>query len=79
MTGDKHPTSFPLRLSPSLRNAALRFAKQDNVSLNHFISMAVAEKVSRMEQAEWLKNRQRQVMERKPGSEFASQSLPLRK
>jgi hypothetical protein len=47
----KHPVGFPLRLAASLRERAKAFAAQDGVSLNHFINLAVAEKVSRLETA----------------------------
>lgn len=40
---------FPLRLSPSLRAQASSMAEQEGISLNHFISLAIAEKVIRME------------------------------
>jgi hypothetical protein len=42
---------FPLRLAPSIREAAGQLAQRDGISLNHFISLAVAEKIARMEQA----------------------------
>jgi hypothetical protein len=45
----KQRTSFPLRLAASLRQRAQLLARSDGVSLNHFISLAVAEKISRME------------------------------
>ena len=41
--------SFPLRLAHSLREMASMVARRDGVSLNHFIGLAVAEKVSRLE------------------------------
>jgi hypothetical protein len=40
---------FPLRLAKSLRDMAGLFARRDGVSLNHFINLAVAEKISRLE------------------------------
>jgi hypothetical protein len=40
---------FPLRLSPSLRAQASSLAEREGISLNHFISLAIAEKVIRME------------------------------
>jgi hypothetical protein len=40
---------FPLRLSPSLRAQASSLAEREGISLNHFISLAVTEKVIRME------------------------------
>jgi hypothetical protein len=42
---------FPLRLAPSMRETASNLAQRDSISLNHFISIAVAEKIARMEQA----------------------------
>jgi hypothetical protein len=44
----RQPTSFPLRLAASLRRQAQLLASQDGVSLNHFINLAVAEKISRL-------------------------------
>jgi predicted HicB family RNase H-like nuclease len=41
--------SFPLRLAKSLREHARYLASEDGVSLNHFISLAIAEKISRVE------------------------------
>jgi predicted HicB family RNase H-like nuclease len=45
----RHATQFPLRLARSLKEAASTVAKEQGVSLNHFISLAVAEKISRTE------------------------------
>ena len=45
---EKKRISFPLRLAASLKRQAMLLASQDGVSLNHFISLAVAEKISRM-------------------------------
>lgn len=45
----RHPTQFPLRLAKSLREAANSVAKEQGISLNHFIAIAVAEKISRTE------------------------------
>jgi predicted HicB family RNase H-like nuclease len=39
--------SFPLRLPRSLKDAAKLMADRDGVSLNQFISLALAEKVER--------------------------------
>jgi hypothetical protein len=44
--------SFPLRLAKSLREMASTLARRDGVSLNYFISHAVAEKINRLEQNE---------------------------
>jgi predicted HicB family RNase H-like nuclease len=40
---------FPLRLAKSLREAASAIAMQQGISLNHFIALALAEKISRIE------------------------------
>jgi hypothetical protein len=45
---EKQRASFPLRLATSLKQRAKLLATQDGISLNHFISMAVAEKISRL-------------------------------
>ena len=50
--GRKHErASFPLRLGVSLKERAEALAREDGVSLNHFIGLALAEKVSRLEAA----------------------------
>ena len=46
----KRHLTFPLRLPLSMRDAAGEIAHKDGISLNHFISLAVAEKISRLEQ-----------------------------
>jgi hypothetical protein len=46
---DKRRMTYPLRLAASLRDVAGHLAQSDGVSLNHFISLAVAEKISRLE------------------------------
>jgi hypothetical protein len=51
----KRVLSFPLRLSLSVRQQATELAREEGVSLNHFISLAVAEKISRMEHDTWLR------------------------
>lgn len=50
--------SFPLRLSDSMKREATRLAVEEQVSLNHFIALAVAEKISRMEQTQVSQYRQ---------------------
>ena len=47
---EKRRLAFPLRLALSLRESATFFANREGISLNQFISLAVAEKVSRLEQ-----------------------------
>lgn len=51
----KRPGSFPLRLPVSMRYRATDLAHQEGLSLNQFISLAVAEKITRLEQSPWLK------------------------
>jgi hypothetical protein len=50
------PINFSLRLATSLKNQAKLMATQDGVSLNHFIGLAVAEKIARMETETMVKN-----------------------
>ncbi|MBX6360041.1 MAG: hypothetical protein IRZ03_08175 [Acidobacterium ailaaui] len=45
---------FPLRLSATMRRQANDLAHREGISLNHFISLAIAEKISRMEYQVWL-------------------------
>jgi hypothetical protein len=58
---------FPLRLSPSMRHQASNLAHREGISLNHFVSLAIAEKITRMEEGLWATT----VMKRKPESIFA--------
>ena len=44
-------TSYPLKLPHSIKAAAARLAKEDGVSLNQWIAVAVAEKVGVAETA----------------------------
>lgn len=46
---EKHRATFPLRLPVSLRDTANQMALRDGVSLNYFIAVAVAEKISRLQ------------------------------
>ena len=46
----KAPMSFPLRLSPTMRSQIDVFASSEGISVNQFISLAIAEKLARMEQ-----------------------------
>jgi hypothetical protein len=57
---EKRHQSFPLRLAPSTRQQANDLAQSEGISLNHFISIAVAEKIGRMEQAS-LRNEQQRL------------------
>lgn len=50
--------SYPLKLPVSVKEAARRLAKEDGVSLNQWISVAVAQKIGAVETAaEFLKRR----------------------
>jgi hypothetical protein len=44
-------SSYPLKLPTSVKTAAQRLAKEDGVSLNQWIAVAVAEKVGSVESA----------------------------
>jgi hypothetical protein len=44
-------TSYPLKLPASIKSAAQRLAREDGVSLNQWISVAVAEKIGAVETA----------------------------
>lgn len=46
----KRKQSFLLRLPTSIREQATELAREEGTSINHFISIAVAEKISRMRQ-----------------------------
>lgn len=48
------PCSFPLRLPFSIRRQANDLAQKDGLSLNQFISLAVAEKITRLERLTWV-------------------------
>ena len=51
-------SSYPLKMPKSVKTAAARLAKEDGVSLNQFIAVAVAEKIGAMETAaEFLQRR----------------------
>lgn len=43
--------SYPLKLPASIKAAAARLAKEDGVSLNQWISVAVAQKIGAVETA----------------------------
>lgn len=50
-------STYPLRLPASLKAALERLSKQDGTSINQFVVMAVAEKVSAMETAAFFEQR----------------------
>ncbi len=86
----KRAQSFPLRLCPSVREQASHLAQSDGISLNHFISLAVAEKITRLEHDLWVRTqpardakslrsalfRREQMMPVHSG--FANESRPLK-
>ena len=49
--------SYPLRLPRSLKAAVERLSREDRTSINQFIAMAVAEKVSALETARFFSDR----------------------
>ena len=55
-------TAYPLKMSASLKRAAARLATEDGVSLNHWINMAVAQKVGAVETAEHFRRRWGEVL-----------------
>lgn len=50
-------STYPLRLPKSLKNEVAKVAKRDGTSLNQFIAIAVAEKISAMETAQFFSER----------------------
>ena len=50
-------SAINLRLPESLHEAVRELAKQDNVSINQFIALALAEKVSALKTEEYLNER----------------------
>ena len=50
-------STFPLRLPVSLKSAVEKLAAEDGVSMNQFVAIAVAEKVSALNTAEFFAER----------------------
>jgi hypothetical protein len=50
-------STYPLRLPRSLKAAVEKISKQDGTSINQFVVMAVAEKISAMNTAEYFAER----------------------
>lgn len=50
-------STYPLRLPRSLKAAVEKLSKQDGTSINQFVVMAVAEKISAMTTAEYFAER----------------------
>jgi hypothetical protein len=49
--------TYPLRLPRSLKEAVERLSRQDGTSINQFVAMAVAEKVSALQTARFFEDR----------------------
>jgi hypothetical protein len=49
--------THPLRLPRSLKDAVERISKEEGTSINQFVAMAVAEKVSALETARFFQDR----------------------
>lgn len=56
MKENSRPLSFPLRLPISMRRQAIDIAQKEGLSLNQFISLAVAEKITRLEHTSWVEH-----------------------
>lgn len=54
-------STYPLRLPQSLKDAVDAASKRDGTSINQFVAMAVAEKISALETAEFFSMRQQQA------------------
>lgn len=67
--------TYPLRLPQSLKAAVAKAAERDGISINQFITMAVAEKVAALETVQFFEQRRaradmtrfRQLLSRKGG------------
>jgi hypothetical protein len=53
----KTPTTYPLRLPASIRAEVEKLAKREGISVNQFIALAVAQKVSALNTATWFAER----------------------
>jgi hypothetical protein len=54
----KETSTYPLRLPRSLKEAVERISREDGTSINQFVAMAVAEKVSALRTASYFADRQ---------------------
>ena len=54
-------STFPLRLPASLKHAVAEVSREDNTSINQFVVVAVAEKLSAMRTAEFFEERRRRA------------------
>lgn len=55
------PASYPLRLPNSLKEAVSQAAEREGISMNQFITLAVAEKLSAMDTAAFFEERSRRA------------------
>ena len=53
----KETRTYPLRLPQSLKDAVERLSREDRTSINQFVAMAVAEKVTALETARFFADR----------------------
>jgi hypothetical protein len=49
--------TYPLRLPQSLKDSVERLSREDGTSINQFVAMAVAEKVSALQTARYFEDR----------------------
>jgi hypothetical protein len=54
-------STYPLRLPKSLKDKAAKIAKRDGASVNQFIAIAVAEKISALETEDFFAERAREA------------------
>ena len=54
-------STYPLRLPKSLKNEVAKVAKRDGTSINQFIAIAVAEKISALETERFFAERAKQA------------------
>ena len=73
----KTPTTYPLRLPASIRAEVEKLAKREGISVNQFIALAVAQKVSALNTATWFAERRSRAdmkafdkLMRRKGGEF---------
>jgi len=57
----KEAQTYPLRLPRSLKQAVERLSREDGTSINQFVAMAVAEKVSALETARFFEDRKKRA------------------
>jgi hypothetical protein len=57
----KKTRTYALRLPQSLKDSVERLSRQDGTSINQFVAMAVAEKVSALQTARYFEDRKAQA------------------